>query len=81
MSTTQAAEIREVLSKVQDWTAEMRLSLAEQLLRSLHSDVRPNPARTYSAQEVRGIGAGTSPPPDDATVRQWIDEHRLQKYG
>ncbi len=31
--------------------------------------------------EIRGIGAGNGPLPDDATVEQWIHEHRAGKYG
>ena len=40
------------------------------------------PRRGVPAAAVLGIGAGTaSPPPDDETVKQWIHEHRTEKYG
>jgi hypothetical protein len=32
------------------------------------------------AAAILGIGAGITPPPDDATVDQWIQEHRAEKY-
>ena len=33
------------------------------------------------ADQVRGMAAGKRPPPDPDTVKQWIQEHRLEKYG
>jgi hypothetical protein len=32
------------------------------------------------AQEIRGIAAGNGAPPDDATVEQWLEERRAEKY-
>jgi hypothetical protein len=37
--------------------------------------------RGVPAAAVRGIGAGTGEPPDDATVERWLAERRLEKYG
>lgn len=37
--------------------------------------------RGVSAADILGIGAGTGSPPDDETVKQWIGEHRAEKYG
>ena len=37
--------------------------------------------RTYSVEQVRAILKPKGPPPDDATIKQWIDEHRIEKYG
>ena len=39
------------------------------------------PRRGVPAAAVLGIGAGTASPPDDETVKQWIHEHRTEKYG
>jgi hypothetical protein len=33
------------------------------------------------ATEIRGIATGNGSPPDDETVKQWIHEHRTEKYG
>lgn len=35
--------------------------------------------RGVPAAAVRGIGAGPSEPPDDATVERWLEERRLKK--
>jgi hypothetical protein len=39
----------------------------------------PPPRHTFRA--ALGIAKGKTPPPDDATVKKWIEEHRQQKYG
>jgi len=33
------------------------------------------------ASQALGIGAGVTPPPNDETAKQWLAEHRLEKYG
>jgi hypothetical protein len=82
MSTAEANDLSEVLNRVKDWTPAQRITLARRILETLETAQQPArglPAR--SVQELIGIGAGDSPPPDDETVRRWIDEHRMEKYG
>jgi hypothetical protein len=81
MNTPQAPEYVSVLEKVRSWPPELRLTLAEDLLRSLYPEVRPPGRRGIPADQVVGIGAGKGPPPDDDTVKRWLQEHRLEKYG
>jgi hypothetical protein len=38
-------------------------------------------AQGVAAADILGIGAGNGSPPDDDTVKQWIREHRTEKYG
>src|SRR5262245_28307856 len=81
MSISQVGEYQGVLARVQTWAPEMRLTLAEELLRSLHPALRTTGPRGVPAEQVCGLAAGNGPPPDDDTVRQWIDERRLEKHG
>ncbi len=37
--------------------------------------------RGFSAAEVQGLLRTDRPAPNDETVKQWIDEHRMEKYG
>lgn len=76
MSTVETRELTEVLNRVINWTPESRFALARRILETLE----PAPS-VRSVQELIRIGAGDSPPPDDETVRRWIDEHRVEKYG
>jgi hypothetical protein len=59
----------------------MRLNLAEQLLRGLHPAVHPAGIRGVPVEQVLGIAANDRPPPDDETVKRWVEEHRAEKYA
>jgi hypothetical protein len=73
-------EIDSIVAQVTPWPEEERIALAYEILRDARHRVRqPAPRNTLS--RALGIAAGTSPPPVDATVDQWIQEHRLQKHG
>jgi predicted DNA-binding antitoxin AbrB/MazE fold protein len=37
--------------------------------------------RGVPVDEVLGLAAGNSPPPDDETVRRWVGEYRMKKAG
>ena len=37
--------------------------------------------RGVPAEKVRGIAAGDGSPPDDETVKRWIQERRVEKHG
>jgi hypothetical protein len=78
---TASMEYQEVVTRVRSWEPQLRLALAEELLRSLHPDVVPNLPRGIPAEQVRGMAAGETPPPDDNTVRRWVEEYRLGKHG
>ncbi|MEA2711350.1 MAG: hypothetical protein QOF78_3951 [Phycisphaerales bacterium] len=45
------------------------------------SELIENAAPRRTLDRVLGIARGTTPPPDDATVKRWIEEHRQEKYG
>jgi len=80
-AVTTAFPYEQVLETVRSWPAAWRLSLAEALLGSLHQELGPSPPRGVPAEKVRGIAAGDGPPPDDDTLRRWVEEHRAEKYG
>jgi hypothetical protein len=81
MSLPQASEFQGVLARVRTWTPELRLTLAEELLRSLHPILQPSGPRGVPAEQVRGLAAGEGPPPDDDTIQRWLHERRLEKYA
>ncbi|HJT78659.1 MAG TPA: hypothetical protein VJ739_15760 [Gemmataceae bacterium] len=81
MSMHQTAEFEGVVARVRAWPPEMRLALAEELLRSLHPVLRPSGPHGVPADQVRGLAAGTGPAADDDTIKQWVHGHRMDKYG
>jgi hypothetical protein len=88
MSTSEATELTHVMNRVRTWPTTLRITLARKILESLDNAVTEAPAvaprpktRGFSAAEVRSLLRTDRPPPDDETVKQWIDEHRMEKYG
>jgi hypothetical protein len=82
MSTAEAVEMTDVLSRVKSWSPESRIALARLILETLERPQQPTrKLSSRSVQELIGLGLGDSPAPDDDTVRRWIDEHRMEKYG
>jgi hypothetical protein len=78
--TNNESEVVEILHRVESWPQTMRISLARQILQSLEEGQRQTP-RGQSAAEVLALLKSDKPAPDDATVKKWLDEHRLEKYG
>jgi hypothetical protein len=83
MSAASMGDWSEVVRRVSEWPPTRRMALARQILETLPvSDTPPAPTtRGLSAAEIQALLATDRPPPDDATVAQWIDEHRAEKYG
>lgn len=80
MNPVETNQLAEVVEHVKGWPPESRIVLARRILETLETSPAPPPARTgRSVQEWIGMGAGASPPPDDETVRRWIEEHRAEK--
>lgn len=86
MSVAEPNEIGAILDRVQTWPPAQRIILARKILESLEAPASvPTPTlsakRGHSAVEVRNLLTLDRPAPDDETVRRWIDEHRMEKYG
>jgi hypothetical protein len=77
---TRKEEIDNLLLHVQAWPQEDRVALAYQILRDMRKKTLEDPPR-HTLAKARGIARGSGPAPTDADVRQWIDEHRMSKYG
>ena len=78
---TVSSEYQEIVTRVRSWAPELRLALAEELLRSLHPVLAHEECPGIPAEQVRGLAASTAAPPNDETVQRWIDEYRMGKHG
>ena len=85
MNPAQTDQIVDVVQRVQNWPPSMRLALARRILETLESppvDQLPTKLpRGPSAAEIATLFQTDKPAPDDATVQQWIEEYRMEKYG
>jgi hypothetical protein len=80
MAMNHEREIESIIATVKPWPEEDRVALAYLILRDMRKQTRQPPPRN-TADEALGVAAGKTPPPDDATVRRWIEERRERKYG
>ena len=85
MAISGTNEIADVVDRVKSWPAAMRITLARKILESVEKAAGPEPtplsARGPSAAEVMAMFKTDRPAPNDAEVSQWIDDHRMEKYG
>lgn len=73
-------QYREILTSASKLPTDLRLSLAQAILRTLEADVRNPGRRPVSAAEATGILAGSWPTPSDEDVERMVDEYLTEKY-
>lgn len=79
---TATQNYKRILQEIREWPTSNRISLVQDILRTISDDmeVLPKPRNTLS--EALGLLASNDhPAPTDEQVGQWLDEHRMQKYG
>jgi hypothetical protein len=83
MSPTESNELSEVLDRVKRWSDADRFALVKEVLETLapRESTISRLNRGRSAKEIRKTFKTDQPAPDDQTIRQWIDERRMGKYG
>jgi len=79
----EADRYRTVLEIVREWPPDRRFALIRDLLETLAPVWTEGARRRRRAtlEEALGLLATQSPPPSDEEIQQWLNEHRLEKYG
>jgi hypothetical protein len=83
MSVNESSELASVLDRVKRWSDADRFSLVKEVLETL-APKESSPSTVHrgrSLEEILETFKTDQPAPDDETVRQWIDEQRMDKYG
>ena len=86
MSLAEMTEFSEIMKRIEAWEPARRLTLVRRVLENLETSIAtpsqtPAIPRGRSAAEIQAQMKTDRPAPDDETVRQWIDEYRMEKYG
>ncbi|HKB49014.1 MAG TPA: hypothetical protein VKC57_15020 [Ktedonobacterales bacterium] len=76
-----APTMDDVLQTIQEWPSDARLALAYRILQSVVEPAPRTVTPKHTLDHALGLLARDTPPPDDAQVQQWLDEHREEKYG
>lgn len=82
MQTSEMILVTELATKAAELSLAARLDLARRILESTKAPTHLPPAldNCPSAAEIRAKYRTDKPAPDNVTVRQWIDEHRMEKF-
>ncbi|PZR97894.1 MAG: hypothetical protein DLM69_09250 [Candidatus Chloroheliales bacterium] len=76
---TELLNYNRVLQSVLALSPELRAMLVQQAVASL---VQPRPRNTRAIiDRIENRPRGNQPPPTDAEVEQWIEEHRMERYA
>ena len=74
-------EINSILKQVQGWPPEDREALAKELLEPAAAPTTAAEPRDTLSRAKAIAASMTRPSPTDEEVEQWMDEHRVAKYG
>lgn len=81
MQTAETIQYRTVVEQVKAWPADERLALVQDILRTLEPQLGMIDQQEGTLDKALGLLASQYPAPTDDTVRQWIRERRVEKYG
>ena len=81
MSHLENINYENVLKTVRQWPAVQQMELVQDVLRTISARIDPPKKRTRTLDQALGLLATDRPAPTDEEVKQWLDEHRMEKYG
>ncbi len=81
MTQTETTSYENVLDIVSHWPPIQQRALVNDVLKMISPRIQPPRERRPTLNEALGLLATDGPAPTDEEVKQWLDEHRMEKYG
>jgi len=81
MNSLKANSYETVLKTVREWPPDRRFALVRDVINALAAETFPSRSGRKTLERALGLLATGRPAPSDAEVKQWLDEHRMEKYG
>lgn len=81
MNQAEVISYNSVLSVVSQWPPAQQQALVNDVLKMISPRIEPPRKRRPTLNQALGLLATDKPAPTDAEVKQWLDEHRMEKYG
>lgn len=78
---TSALDRDAILRAIRAWPPSEQLALAREIWTHLGAPVVEEPTLPPSSRDLAGLISNGQTPPTDEEVAQWLDEHRMEKYG
>lgn len=71
-----------ILQTIQSWSQDEQLALARAIIeRADAAQEGADAPRRSIWDELYGAASNGKEPPTDEEVAQWLDEHKMEKYG
>ena len=80
MQTVEPTNYKAVIETVRGWPTASRFLLVQDVLKTLALEVGNSRSKRNTLEKALGLLATNQSVPSDAEVRQWLDEHRMEKY-
>ncbi len=81
MPIVEPINYKAVIEIVRDWPPASRFSLVQDVLKTLAPEVENSRSKRNTLEKALGLLATSQSAPSDVEVQQWLDEHRIEKYG
>jgi dihydroneopterin aldolase len=81
MPIVKSIDYKAIIEIVQGWPPASRFSLVQDVLKTLAPEVENSRSKRNTLEKALGLLATSQSAPSDAEVQQWLDEHRMEKYG
>lgn len=78
---TKSMNYESISTIVRSWPVSSRLTLVQDVLQSIEAEIEEKPTPKKTLHLALGLLKTDAPPPTDEEVAQWLDEHRIEKYG
>lgn len=80
MSTSPTLEYATIVQTIRSWPPAQRVRLLQDVLQTLVPLETGAPLQRSTLPQALGLLKTDQPPPSDAEVAQWLDEHRTERY-
>ena len=81
MPTFEPINYKTVIEIIRGWPPASRFSLVQDVLKTLAPEVEGSRSKRNTLAKALGLLATNQPASSDAEIQQWLDEHRMEKYG
>ena len=75
-----------ILQTIKEWPSSERLSLVQDILDTVSAELQESEPKASGIKhptlpEALGLLVTHQPAPSDQDIQEWLDSHRLEKYG
>ena len=81
MPTVEPINYKAVIEIIRGWPPASRFSLVQDILKTLAPEVNNSRSKRNTLEKALGLLSTSQSASSDTEVQQWLDEHRMEKYG